>query len=386
MYTRRILVLVGILMLALLTACGGNTTGGSMSGMDHGAMPMGTGTPMAMMDSTAMPMPTMPMTDTMGMPGMDHGAMTMTEVQFLDGMVVHHQGAVTMATEALTKATRPEVKALAQAIVDAQGPEIAQLQEWRGAWYPNEPATDQTMMDMMGMGDMTVAPGDPATYDQRFLTAMISHHRGAIQMAEAIKTTATHPELKAFAEKVITDQTAEIATMEKLLATPSGSAPDPMDMSGMNHGPMDMTEVEFLDGMVVHHQGAVTMATEALTQATRPEIKALAQTIIDAQTPEVAQLQAWRTEWYAQEPATDPAMLAMMGMGDMTVATDTNKPYDERFLEAMISHHWGAIQMAEGVKMMATHPELIAFAEKVITDQTAEIKTMEAWLTEWRTK
>ncbi len=379
MQTRRPLIVATILALTLLTACGG-----AMSGIDHTEMPLGTGTPLAMMDSTPMPIPAMPASTTTGMPDMNHGAMSMTEVQFLDGMVVHHQGAVTMATEALTQATRPEVKALAQAIVDAQGPEIAQLQVWRGAWYPDEPPTDQAMLDMMGMGDMTVAPGDPATYDQRFLTAMISHHRGAIQMAEAIKATATHTELKTFAEKVITDQMAEIATMEKLLVTPSGSAPDPMDMSGMNHGPMDMSEVHFLDGMVVHHQGAVAMATEALTQATRPEVQALAQTIIDAQTPEVAQLQAWRMEWYAQEPATDPAMMAMMHMGAMTVMTDTAKPYDERFLDAMINHHWGAVQMAEGVQMTATHPELIAFADTVIIDQTAEIKIMEAWLTAWR--
>ncbi len=211
MQTRPFLALVGALFLAILAACGGNDATGGMNGLDHSPMPM--------MDGTAMPMTTMPMSDTMGMPGMDHGSMpmTMTEVQFIDGMIVHHQGAVTMATEALAQAPRPEVKALAQTIVDAQQPEIEQLQAWRRAWYASAPATDAAMLAAMGMGDLLIAPGESATYDQRFLTAMISHHRGAIQMAEAVKATATHAELKAFADKVITDQTAEITTMETWL-------------------------------------------------------------------------------------------------------------------------------------------------------------------------
>lgn len=201
---RRGLALVSLLVLVVLAACGGNDSMDGMSGMDSTAMPM--------MDSTAMPM-----MDNTTMPGMNHGGMAMTEVQFIDGMIVHHQGAITMASEALTQATRPEVKDLAQKIVDAQQPEIEQLQGWRRTWFANEPATDAAMFATMGMGAMTVAADPAKPYDERFLTAMIAHHRGAIQMAETIKGTATHAEITAFATKVITDQTAEITTMETWL-------------------------------------------------------------------------------------------------------------------------------------------------------------------------
>lgn len=173
--------------------------------------------------------------------------------------------------------------------------------------------------------------------------------------------------------------TTGIATAQPTM-TAGGSAP------GMNHGGMSMTEAQFIDGMIAHHQGAITMATEATTAATRPEVKQLAQTIVAAQDPEIKQLQGWRTQWYPNEAQTDATMMESMGMGDMMIAQDASKDFDQRFLEAMISHHQGAVQMAETIKGTATHPELRTFAEKVITDQTAEITQMESWLREWYTK
>ena len=230
-------------LLLGLAACGSNdSSGAGMPGMDHGTMATstvapatgataapttGTGSMPGMDDMTTMPMTdtgsmpgmdhgTMPMTDTGSMPGMDHGAMAaLNEVQFIDGMIVHHQGAITMASTALTQTKRPEVKQLAEAIVKAQDPEIKQLQTWRSQWYPTEAATDPGLLAGMGMGDMDIGLDPTKEFDQRFLEAMISHHQGAIAMAKALQ--ATHPELQAFADKVITDQTAEIEQMQQWL-------------------------------------------------------------------------------------------------------------------------------------------------------------------------
>jgi uncharacterized protein (DUF305 family) len=55
---------------------------------------------------------------------------------FLEGMMPHHQGAVLLATEALNRSQRPEVIALDNAIIAAQGAEIAQMAGWLEAWYP----------------------------------------------------------------------------------------------------------------------------------------------------------------------------------------------------------------------------------------------------------
>jgi uncharacterized protein (DUF305 family) len=57
---------------------------------------------------------------------------------FLEGMIVHHEGAVAMAEMARTNALRPEVKTLAEAIIASQMVEIAQMRAWMGAWYESD--------------------------------------------------------------------------------------------------------------------------------------------------------------------------------------------------------------------------------------------------------
>jgi uncharacterized protein (DUF305 family) len=57
------------------------------------------------------------------------------DLRFLNAMIPHHQGAVTMAQQALEKSDRPEVKKLAQDIVDSQQKEIDQMNQWKKAWY-----------------------------------------------------------------------------------------------------------------------------------------------------------------------------------------------------------------------------------------------------------
>lgn len=158
------------------------------------------------------------------MPGMDHGAMDhgammMTSVpfdaMFIDAMIVHHQGAITMAKQALQEATRPEITTLAEAIIKTQQAEIEQMQQWRAAWYPNLPATAGMMLDdgrMMDMGPMSVPAGDQP-FDIRFIDAMIPHHEGAIAMARMALQRAEKPEIQQLAEAIITAQSAEIEQM-----------------------------------------------------------------------------------------------------------------------------------------------------------------------------
>lgn len=57
---------------------------------------------------------------------------------FLDGMIVHHEGAVAMARLALLHAAHEEVKTMAKAIIAAQEAEIAQMKAWREAWFAGE--------------------------------------------------------------------------------------------------------------------------------------------------------------------------------------------------------------------------------------------------------
>lgn len=142
------------------------------------------------------------------------------DAEFIDSMIVHHQGAVSMANDALKNAERPEIKKLSEEIIKAQEAEIKQMQDWRKAWYPELPDTGGTGMSM---GMMEVAQGD-APYDLRFIDAMIPHHQGAIDMAEDLKRNTQRPELLKLADDIIQAQTAEIAQMRAWRDEWSGSA------------------------------------------------------------------------------------------------------------------------------------------------------------------
>lgn len=164
-------------------------------------------------------------------------------------------------------------------------------------------------------------------------------------------------------------------------ATPTPAAEPHSTHSAHNMGDASIpVDAQFIDGMIIHHEGAVVMAQEALTHSEQPELRALAEAIIAAQGPEIEQMLAWRGEWYPDLPAT-PGM--DMPMGDMAVSSDESIPYDQRFLVAMISHHQGAIHMAEEALEKAENPELKTLAEAIISAQQAEIDQMTGWLDEW---
>ncbi|HEY9747246.1 MAG TPA: DUF305 domain-containing protein [Allocoleopsis sp.] len=174
--------------------------------------------------------------------GMNHG-MSMDlgpadaefDLRFVDAMIPHHEGAVTMAKEAQQKSQRPEIQKLAADIIAAQNQEIASLKQWRQAWYPK--ASVQPVAWNAQMGHAM-----PMSSDQRRSMAM-----------------------------------------------------------DMDLGAADAEfDLRFINAMTPHHEGAVTMAKDALNKSQRPEIKQLAQDIIQSQEAEIQQMQQWRKAWYQQ--------------------------------------------------------------------------------------
>ena len=155
-------------------------------------------------------------------------------------------------------------------------------------------------------------------------------------------------------------------------------------LSDAEHGSAQATnapyDAQFIDGMTIHHQGAVRMAEQALNESQRPEIKQLAQNIIATQNPEIEQMAAWRTEWY---PNLAPTPGMGTHMGDMNVSTDTSKPFDQRFITAMIGHHDGAIAMAKEAQTKAEHQEIKQLAQNIIAAQEAEVKQLQEWQKAW---
>jgi uncharacterized protein (DUF305 family) len=138
------------------------------------------------------------------------------ELMFAQMMIPHHEQAVTMSELALENTTNQDVIALATAIRDAQGPEIKQMQSWLGG------KSESHMHDMEMGGMLTeselkeLASLKDSAFDQMFLTAMIAHHEGALEMASIIKDS-TNSEVKKLYENIVTSQSAEIETMKALL-------------------------------------------------------------------------------------------------------------------------------------------------------------------------
>ena len=121
-----------------------------------------------------------------------------------------------MSELALENTTTPDVIALATAIRDAQAPEIKQMQSWLGG------KSESHMHDMEMGGMLTeaelkeLASLKEAAFDRMFLTSMIAHHEGAIEIASMIKDS-TKAEVKKLYENIVTSQSAEIETMKALL-------------------------------------------------------------------------------------------------------------------------------------------------------------------------
>ena len=147
-----------------------------------------------------------------------------------------------------------------------------------------------------GMHDAGDAPMDDAT----FVAGMIPHHQGAIDMAQVVLDRSTRPELRSIAEDMIASQTAEIELMRTWQTDGAGHMDHDM-MGGMSVDDVrnaDDVDKAFLDAMIPHHEGAVTMAEQVKAQTDNPAIRKLADEIIAAQEREIAQMRQWRADWY----------------------------------------------------------------------------------------
>lgn len=148
------------------------------------------------------------------------------DVTFAQMMIPHHEQAIEMSDSLLEKdGVDEQVRELAQQIKDAQQPEIDQMKDWLDQWGADE-SMGEMGHDMGDMGDGMMSEEDMGRLDDAtgaeasslFLEQMIMHHEGAIEMAEVEVENGENPDAVALAERIIEDQTNEIAEMQDLLA------------------------------------------------------------------------------------------------------------------------------------------------------------------------
>ena len=173
---------------------------------------------------------------------------TEDDVHFMQHMIVHHAQAVEMVTLLETRGASPTVKLLGRRIALSQEAEMALMREWltARAQSTDMPAMDHgTMdhgnMDHSGHAGHAMAPSETALmpgmlspaqmarlsaaqgkdFDRLFLTGMIQHHQGALDMVAALLE---HPDaaqdtlLSDFTTSVVADQSTEILRMQMLLS------------------------------------------------------------------------------------------------------------------------------------------------------------------------
>lgn len=157
------------------------------------------------------------------------------DVAFMQGMIGHHAQAIAMARLAPANGASPAIRTLCARIINAQGDEIALMQNWlrdRGQEVP-EASPLGMKMKMDGMEHMMLMPGmlsaaqmrelgaaRGADFDRLFLTYMIQHHQGAVSMVQQLFATdgAGQDDIVfKFASDVNVDQATEIARMQLML-------------------------------------------------------------------------------------------------------------------------------------------------------------------------
>jgi uncharacterized protein (DUF305 family) len=139
-----------------------------------------------------------------------------------------------MAQMVPSRTTNQQVIKLAQAIEQAQGPEIAEMQQWQVDWaVPTSPPTDghgghdsndadsgeidagHGMMTDQQMQQLEQSSG--AAFDKMWLEMMIEHHAGAVEMSMQEISDGQNPQAITLAQAIVTTQQAEIEQMQQML-------------------------------------------------------------------------------------------------------------------------------------------------------------------------
>ena len=176
----------------------------------------------------------------------------------------------------------------------------------------------------------------------------------------------------------------------------SGSDGDTGSNSSSSASKHNDADVTFAQDMIPHHAQAIVMSTMAKNQAQDPELRQLAADIQAAQRPEIEQMSGWLKAWGEDVPRGmggddhDMGDMGMMGDGDMPgmmtgrQMMDLDKAsgsrFDRMWLQMMIEHHEGAIEMAKVEQRSGLSTEAIELAKTIQSTQAEEITTMKSML------
>ncbi len=169
----------------------------------------------------------------------------------------------------------------------------------------------QAQHEQHGKDAMTqsLGPLKGREFEVAFLKDMIHHHQSAVDMAKLVSSNTKRPELTKLAGQITSSQKGEIEQMTGWLKTWHNETPGSMDkVPGMDKMMAEMKPLEkakdaefdrmFLQMMIPHHEGAVSMSELVENGTERPELRKLAQEITEAQKAEIAEMKGWEKAWF----------------------------------------------------------------------------------------
>jgi uncharacterized protein (DUF305 family) len=144
----------------------------------------------------------------------------------------------------------------------------------------------------------------------------------------------------------------------------------------MSLGQADRTfDLRYVNAMISHHRGAMLLAEQLGKNTVRPEMKTLSQNILNDEPKTIAELYAWKKDWYGDTKTVRDPIVANLGP-----AGDT---FDLRFLNAIIAHHEAGIVMTKETRSKSSRAEVLNNADAVEAFLSNGLQTLKGLRTTW---
>lgn len=135
--------------------------------------------------------------------------------------------------------------------------------------------------------------------DLRYVNTMISHHKGAILLAQKAALNSTHPQIQSLAQEIQTNEPnaiRELYTWKSNWYQDNRIVKDPISP---NLGKSDDTfDLRFLNALIAHHEEGLLMTKEVRLKSNRTEVLNNADAVEMFLTNSLDMLKKWRKEWY----------------------------------------------------------------------------------------
>lgn len=147
------------------------------------------------------------------------------------------------------------------------------------------------------------------------------------------------------------------------------------DKNAMDLGAADRwVDQRYLNAMIAHHRGAILMAEQAQASE-RPQVRELAAEILENEPKLIAELYAWKEEWYGDTRSVRDPLAPKFGPVDET--------FDLRFLNALIAHHESGVEMAKEIRLKSSRSEVLNNADDVEAFLITSGGTLRSWRSDW---